>query len=184
MIRPSDSVAVIGDGKLGILIAHVLSERGYSITFLGRHQRKLDLVEGTGIHRVLVSDGTASILEAKFDVVVEASGSPQGIVLALALTRPLGTLVLKSTCSATASDSKMLPQWSVIANDIVVQEKRVVGSRCGPFAPALELLRGEATKKLVNAMVDAEVDVAKAETAILAAQRKGALKVQIIMSAS
>jgi len=78
----------------------------------------------------------------------------------------------------------MLPQWSVIANDIVVQEKRVVGSRCGPFAPALELLRGEATKKLVNAMVDAEVDVAKAETAILAAQRKGALKVQIIMSAS
>jgi len=176
VIKPEDRVAVIGDGKLGLLIAHVLASKGLKVAFLGRHERKLNLVEG--VARVLVTEATATDFAGSFDVVVEASGSPQGIHLALALTRPLGTLVLKSTCSLEG-DAQTLPLWSSVANDVVVQEKRVVGSRCGPFPPALELLRQEGTKRLVNAMVDRVVDLSQGVEGIEAAQRKGALKVQL-----
>ena len=68
------------------------------------------------------------VLQA-FDAVVEASGSSHGIKLASAMTRPMGSIVLKSTCSAV-SDASM-PAWSDIANDVVVNEKRLQGSRCG-----------------------------------------------------
>ena len=179
-IQPGDAVAVIGDGKLGILIAHVLASQGFSIAFFGRHERKLALVPAAA-RRVVVTAATASEEAAAFDVVVEASGSPQGIQLALALTRPLGTLVLKSTCS-TATEASAAATWGAIANDVVVNEKRIVGSRCGPFPPAMELLRDAATKRLVNAMVDAAVPLADGAAAMEAAGRKGALKVQLVMA--
>lgn len=191
-VRPGDSIAVIGDGKLGLLVAHVLARQHENdnkapgvppsppLTFLGRHKRKLDLVEG--VNRIVVQDSTAADLAGKFDVVVEASGSPQGITLAAALTRPLGTIVQKSTCSTVVTDPRTVVQWSTIANDVVVNEKKVIGSRCGPFPPALELLRNEMTKRLVKAMLDAEVALEEGVEGIDVAQRKGALKVQLVCS--
>lgn len=169
-------VAVIGDGKLGILIAHALSMHGCNVTFLGRHPRKLDMVEGVA-QRVVVGETTATELAAAYDVVIEASGSPNGIKLALALCRPLGTLVLKSTCSSVGEQTK----WCDVANDVVVNEKVVVGSRCGPFQPALELLKDEKTKKLVSGMVDATFLLSEGVHAIERAQQKGTLKVQLII---
>lgn len=190
-----DAVAVIGDGKLGILVAHVLSTRLAALAsaagpgaaqpplaFFGRHAHKLELVGG--VDRRLVDESTGVDHAGKFDVVVEASGSPQGITLALALARPLGTIVQKSTCSIVVRDPAAMPLWSAVANDVVVNEKRVVGSRCGPFPPALELLRESGTQALVAAMLEAEVDLAAGVAGVEAARRKGALKVQLLCSSS
>ena len=189
VVGQGQSVAVVGDGKLGILIAHVLVASGHKVTFVGHHERKLKLVPG--VERVVVTSSSSSSsssteggdLVGKFDVVVEASGASNGINAALAMVRPLGTLVLKSTCAVVDSSSSSggVPLWAPIANDVVVAEKKVVGSRCGPFPPALELLKQEATKTLVMAMLDAALPLSQGCDAIAAAQRKGAMKVQVIM---
>jgi len=176
IIARSHRVGVVGDGKLGLLIAHVLSTTGHHVTFFGRHKRKLNLVEGVA-DRIIVDDTTSGAYAGKFDVVIEASGSPAGILLTAALTKPMGTIVLKSTCS-TESDGEM-PTWSAIANDIVVNEKRLLGSRCGPIGPALELLRDPGTKRLVNSMVDAVYSIDDGIEAFEKARQKGSLKVQI-----
>lgn len=122
-------VAVIGDGKLGLLCAMVLQAHGNAPLVVGRHASKLLVARRRGLE-------TASEVEAKkrghvFDVVVEASGSASGFALALDLLRPQGALVLKSTFhGATPVD----------AARVVVDEIRVIGSRCGRFSPALALL--------------------------------------------
>ena len=85
-----------------------------------------------GTHPACSSEFLSSALQA-FDAVVEASGSSQGIKLASAMTRPMGSIILKSTCSAV-SDVAM-PAWSDIANDVVVNEKRLQGSRCVHVSP-------------------------------------------------
>jgi threonine dehydrogenase-like Zn-dependent dehydrogenase len=125
----SAAVAVIGDGKLGLLCAMVLHAHGIAPLLVGKHESKRAIVARHGIE-------TASIDVARkrgrsFDVVVEASGGASGFDLALDLLRPQGTLVLKSTFhGATPVD----------AARVVVDEIRVVGSRCGRFAPAIDLL--------------------------------------------
>ncbi|GAB4815433.1 hypothetical protein N2152v2_002479 [Parachlorella kessleri] len=177
VLSPGDKVAVIGDGKLGLLIAQLLVCQGYSVTHLGRHERKLALVEGSTRH--VVGDTTAKELAEGFDVVVEATGSSQGIRLALAVTRPLGTIVLKSTCSMVG-DTQM-PPWSEIGNDVVVQEKRIVGSRCGPFQPALDAMREPRILQLLSRMVDAVLPIEQGLEALERAQQKGTLKVQVTM---
>ena len=187
----ADSVAVVGDGKLGLLVAHVLScatkvngnncEKQPSVTLFGRHLDKMSLVEN--ITRVVVEDGIdLHQFHGQFDVVVDASGSPQGIILAMSLTRPLGTLVLKSTCSGRGVDT-CTPEWTALANDIVVNEKTVIGSRCGPFEPALTLLSDPQTKQLVKRMLSAALPLDPCGLeAIQTAQKKGTLKVQICFS--
>jgi threonine dehydrogenase-like Zn-dependent dehydrogenase len=128
-IEASDAVAVVGDGKLGLLCAMVLAAHGVAPLLVGKHSEKLAVARRRGIE-------IASIEEARkraraFDVVVEASGNASGFDLALDLLRPQGALVLKSTFhGATPVD----------AARVVVDEIRVVGSRCGRFAPAIELL--------------------------------------------
>jgi threonine dehydrogenase-like Zn-dependent dehydrogenase len=123
-------VAVIGDGKLGQLCAQVLALTGAQVLLAGKHADKLRLAAARGIE-------TATVDEARkrarlFDVTVEASGAASGFELALDLLRPRGTLVLKSTFhGATEMDSAR----------VVVDEISVVGSRCGRFAPALDLLQ-------------------------------------------
>jgi len=176
ILSRSHGVGVVGDGKLGLLIAHVLSATGHRVTFFGRHERKLNLVDGVA-DRIVVDGTTSETYASAFDVVIEASGSPAGILLTAALTKPMGTIVLKSTCS-TESDKDM-PSWSAIANDIVVNEKRLFGSRCGPMGPALELLRDPSTKRLVNSMVDAVYTIDDGIEAFEMARKKGSLKVQI-----
>jgi threonine dehydrogenase-like Zn-dependent dehydrogenase len=203
MIRPNESVAVVGDGKLGLLVAHVIATYQHrnpnstttaaadfsspaslsapsSVTCFGRHQNKLDLLKPVGVTCVVVSDTTAADYAGKFDTVIEASGSPQGILLALALTPPLGTIIQKSTCSTVVKDPRTVLTWSAVANDVVVNEKTVVGSRCGPFPPALTLLRNAETKQLVKAMLSAALPLEGGVKALEEAQKKGVIKVQLI----
>jgi len=104
---------------------------------------------------------------------------------ALALTRPLGTIVLKSTVSAAAAASSSgdaAPSWSEIANDLVVQEKRLVGSRCGPFDAALEMAARPAVRALLGRMVAATYPLSEGLAALEHAARRGVLKIQLICS--
>jgi threonine dehydrogenase-like Zn-dependent dehydrogenase len=122
-------VAVIGDGKLGLLCALALSASGWTPRLVGKHEGKLAIARARGIETLTVAE--AQTRGRAFDVVIEASGAPSGFELSLGLLEPQGTLVLKSTFhGSTAID----------AARVVVDEVRIVGSRCGRLAPALELL--------------------------------------------
>lgn len=118
---------VMGDGKLGILCAQVLKLTGARVTVLGKHAEKLALVKRTGVRTILLPDWKPSL----FDVVVEATGTESGLRLALSTVRPRGTLILKSTIAK---------DHHVSLAPLVINEVTVIGSRCGPFPPALEAL--------------------------------------------
>lgn len=157
-------VAVIGDGKLGLLCAMVLAASGHAPLLVGKHERKLAIAKKRGIE-------TSSIDDARkrghvFDVVVEASGASSGFDLALDLLEPQGALVLKSTFhGATPID----------ASRVVVDEVRVIGSRCGRFAPALDLLARGAVD--VESLVSEVLPRDRALDAMSLATRDGVLKV-------
>ena len=123
-------VAVIGDGKLGLLCAQVIALTGAEVLLVGKHPEKLRIAERRGMETVLPKD--AAKRQHEFDIVVEASGSATGFAAALELLRPRGVLVLKSTFAAT--DQAVIDQAR-----IVVDEISIVGSRCGRFQPALDL---------------------------------------------
>lgn len=163
-ITPDTKVAVIGDGKLGLLCAQVLGTTGAALTLIGKHANKLQIVQGRNIETML-SDN-AKQRKGEFDVVVEASGSASGFGLALNLLRPRGVLVLKSTFhGATEID----------AARIVVDEISVVGSRCGRFAPALQLLRSRAVD--VESMISEEFKLADGVRAMARAGDSGVMKI-------
>jgi threonine dehydrogenase-like Zn-dependent dehydrogenase len=161
-VEPGDRVAIIGDGKLGLLCAMALAPLGPLL--VGKHPGKLALADARGIE-------TASIEDARrrgraFDVVVEASGGPAGFELALDLLRPQGTLVLKSTFhGATPVD----------AARVVVDEISVIGSRCGRFRPALARLARGAVD--VGPLISEVVSLDRAEDAMRRAAAPGVLKV-------
>jgi threonine dehydrogenase-like Zn-dependent dehydrogenase len=129
-VNENTRVAVIGDGKLGLLCAQVLATTGANVTVIGKHESKLQIAQRRGIETILT--GNASRRAREFEVVVEASGSPSGFDLALDLLLPRGVLVLKSTFHGVTEMNTAR---------IVVDEISVVGSRCGRFAPALDLLK-------------------------------------------
>jgi threonine dehydrogenase-like Zn-dependent dehydrogenase len=158
------SVAVIGDGKLGLLCAQVLATTGASVTLVGKHRNKLQIAARRGIETLTVDK--ARLRTRDFDLVVEASGSATGFDLALDLLHPRGTMVLKSTFhGATDRD----------AARIVVDEISVVGSRCGRFAPALELLKTNAVD--VASLISEEHPLAAGLSAMVRASEPGVLKV-------
>ncbi|HOH30809.1 MAG TPA: alcohol dehydrogenase catalytic domain-containing protein [Candidatus Hydrogenedentes bacterium] len=126
-ILADDRIVVLGDGKLGQLVAQTLWLYSKNIVCVGRHRWKLDLLSRLGIATALNTD----TLEGRADVVVEATGTPAGLQRALALVRPEGTVVLKTTCAEG---------FQMDAVGAVVNEVRILGSRCGPFRPALEAL--------------------------------------------
>ena len=126
-VRPTDRVVVLGDGKLGLLVAQVLSLTGCELLAVGRHPEKLAILEQRGIHTQLAGER----LPPGADVVVEATGSAAGFATARNLVRPRGTLVLKSTFHGDVSLNLSMA---------VVDEVTIVGSRCGPFPAALRLL--------------------------------------------
>ena len=159
-LAPGDRVAVIGDGKLGLLIAMALQATGHAPVLVGKHAAKLALAAARGI--VTTTETPAG----GFDVVVEASGSAAGFARALDLLRPQGALVLKTTVAgATPVDAARL----------VVDEIRVIGSRCGRFGPALELLAAGAVD--LDPLISEVVSLDRAETALLQAASPGTLKV-------
>jgi threonine dehydrogenase-like Zn-dependent dehydrogenase len=159
-----ENVAVIGDGKLGILCARSLS-RDNPLTIIGKHREKLDLAEKSGnVTGILAGD--ARSLSRTFDVVIEASGSESGFAAALDLVRPRGKVVLKSTFHGT-------PVWE--ASRVVVDEITIVGSRCGRFSSALELLSNGNVK--VEDLVSDTLPLSDGVAAMSRAAEPGILKV-------
>jgi threonine dehydrogenase-like Zn-dependent dehydrogenase len=163
-ITPDTKIAVIGDGKLGLLCAQVLGTTGAVVTLIGRHANKLQIVQNRNVETML-SDKTRQ-RQGEFDVVVEASGSAKGLDQALDLLRPRGVLVLKSTFQGATE---------VDAARIVVNEISVVGSRCGRFAPALELLAARAV--VVEGMISEEFKLAEGVRAMARAADSGIMKI-------
>lgn len=127
VITSEDRVVVLGDGKLGQLVAQAISLQTKNIVCVGKHAWKLDLLRRLGIPVALCSDP----VERGADVVVEATGSYDGLARAIELVRPEGTVVLKTTATHPTAIELSLP---------VVNEVRIVGSRCGPFRPAIDAL--------------------------------------------
>jgi alcohol dehydrogenase len=161
-LHPTDRVLVIGDGKLGLLVSQVLRLPGADVTLLGRHPNKGVLVEPLGVR---FTNDVESI-RAGFDLVVECTGNQQGLETAKSLVRPRGTLVLKSTYHG---------QPSVPLSLYVVDEINIVGSRCGPFAPAVRLLERGLVQ--VEPLISAEYRLQDGLAAFDAAFGKGNIKV-------
>jgi threonine dehydrogenase-like Zn-dependent dehydrogenase len=167
---PEEKVAVIGDGKLGILCARSLSGLTSGLTLIGKHRNKLDLAEKYGNVTGILLDDIGYLL-GNFDIIIEASGSESGFQTALDLLRPRGKLVLKSTFHGT-------PRWE--ASRIVVDEIIVIGSRCGRFAPALELLSKGHIE--VKDLVSDEFSLTDGIKAMSRASHSGILKVLLNMN--
>ena len=169
-IRTDTRVAVIGDGKLGLLSAFAMRLLSNNVVAVGKHREKLARAVTRDIEAVLLED--ASSLYQCFDVVIEASGSESGFATALDLVRPRGKLVLKSTFHGK-------PAWE--AWRVVVDEITIVGSRCGRFAPVLELL---ASKRLqVADLISEEFRLSEGVRAIERASETGVMKVLLDPSA-
>ncbi len=165
-IDRGDRVVVVGDGKLGQLVARALRLAGCDLLVIGRHAAKLATLPA-GVCSLNVAHA-ALPAERSADVVVECTGNEQGLAIALRLVRPRGQLVLKSTYRGEAR---------LDASRVVVDEIGLVGSRCGPFAPALQLLqRGEVD---VRPLVHARYPLSGALDAFDHAARPGVLKVLI-----
>lgn len=164
-ILPNHRVAVIGDGKLGQLIARVLATTGCELLLIGKHSDKLQLAAEAGIATIALADLNAGAARG-FDFVVEASGAAAGLQLALNLVKPRGTIILKSTFHGAVQFD---------TSRIVVDEISLVGSRCGRFEQALALL---ATGKLhVEPLIAATYPLREGVAAMQAAAEAGRLKV-------
>jgi threonine dehydrogenase-like Zn-dependent dehydrogenase len=163
-IDNSSRVAVIGDGKLGLLCAQVIALTGAAVLQIGKHSSKLRIAERRGIE--IATPKTAAKRKQQFDVVVEASGAASGFGLALDLLRPKGQLVLKSTFHG---------KTELDAARIVVDEISIVGSRCGRFSPALDLLRKAAID--VDSLISEEYPLSNGLHAMRRAGTKGVMKV-------
>ncbi|MCP4357259.1 MAG: alcohol dehydrogenase catalytic domain-containing protein [Chloroflexi bacterium] len=162
LVRPTAKTAVIGPGRLGLLVGRVLALAGTEVTMLGRRTASLELPAKWGLHTGLAADWP----DNSFDLVVEVTGNEAGFAQALRLVRPRGTLILKSTFTGTSR---------LDLTKLVVAEINVVGSRCGPFAPALRLLEANAVD--VYSLIDAEFPLDDGLNAFKFAASKGVKKV-------
>lgn len=166
-IKPMDKVVVLGDGKLGLITALALNAQNLNVTLVGKHQNKLDIAKTQGVKTALLNDFK---IEKIYDVVVEATGSVNGFETSLALTKPRGTLVLKSTV-ATGKELNLAP--------IVIDEITVLGSRCGQFPPALRLL--ESGKVDFSPLISGIYPMDDAQKAFEKNKEKDTLKVLLKM---
>lgn len=167
-IGPDTRAAVIGDGKLGILCALSLGLKSNNVTLIGKHASKIAIAEKGNVEGLLLSN--TGKLTKVFDVVVEASGSESGFGTALDLVRPRGKIVLKSTFHGKQ-------EWE--AWRVVVDEITIVGSRCGRFAPALDIL--EKGMIDVEALISEEYKLEDGLDAIARAAEPGVMKVLVKM---
>ncbi|MGF1600638.1 MAG: alcohol dehydrogenase catalytic domain-containing protein [Thermosynechococcaceae cyanobacterium] len=170
-ITPHERVLVVGDGKLGQLVAQTLALTGCDLLVLGRHADKLANLERRGIQVAIASPTPDTLKPRSFDIAVECTGNPAGFETARQSLRPRGTLVLKSTYAG---------KLSLDASALVVDEITVMGSRCGPFEKALEVLAAEQVD--VQPLIDARYPLSDALNAFSHAQRRGTLKVLIEMA--
>ncbi len=165
-IRPTDRVVVLGDGKLGQLVARALAATGCALTVVGHHATKRALLASAGI------DAVAELPAERADVVVDCTGRAAGFAEAMRLVRPRGTLVLKSTV-ADARPGADAPPLNLAP--LVIDEITVVGSRCGPFAPALRALAER--RVAVEPLVSADYPLGDGVAAFERAAAPGTLKV-------
>jgi threonine dehydrogenase-like Zn-dependent dehydrogenase len=163
-IGPGNRVVVVGAGKLGHLVAQTLATTGCDLLVVGRSPRPLELLAAHGIR----TGSAEAVAERGADVAVECTGNPEGLEIARRAVRPRGTIVLKSTYHGRAS---------VDLAPIVVDEITVVGSRCGPFAPAVELLARGAVDP--RPLIDERYRLTEAVAAFEHAARPGTLKILV-----
>jgi threonine dehydrogenase-like Zn-dependent dehydrogenase len=161
-ITPNDRVLVVGDGKLGQLVAQTIALTGCELLAIGRHAEKLANLKARGIQ----TGFTADVQPRSFDIAVECTGNPAGFATALKSLRPRGKLVLKSTYAG---------KLSLDASAIVVDEITLLGSRCGPFAPAIELLAQQQID--VMPLIQGRYALADGLAAFEHAQQKGVMKI-------
>jgi len=159
----SSPVAVLGDGKLGLLIGQVLNAHGYRVHEFGRHKDKLRIAARAGVETEVVGD---HLPVAAYDWVVDATVSPKGLAGAVRMTKPRGTIVMKSTVHGLAGFDTA---------PIIVNEITLVGSRCGRFEPAIDLLNNG----LINVadMISERLPLTRAPEAFRTAAKSGVLKV-------
>ncbi len=163
-IKPSDRVLLVGAGRLGQLIAQTLALTGCDLRVVARHMRQQELLTRRGI-RIIAEE---EIHPSRWDIVVEATGSPSGFSLARRAIRPRGTMVLKSTYKG---------EMSVNFSSIVVDEINLIGSRCGPFEPALRLMESRQVDPTV--LIAEEFRLRDALKAFERAAETGVLKVLV-----
>ena len=159
------SIAVLGDGKLGLLIAQVLALHGLRVNLYGRNPLKLNIVKPLHIRTHFVSRENPCLPKAEYRYVVDATGSALGFSAALQMLQPRGTLLMKST----VTDPLVLDTAPLIVNEITL-----IGSRCGRFEPALKLLRSG--QLILGPMIDRKEKLSNAAHAFVRAQAPGVLK--------
>lgn len=166
-IAPTDKVVLLGEGKLGQLIAPILYTQSTNLLCIGKHPWKLEILKGLGISTAHADDllerGTA-------DVVVDATGSYEGFNRALELVRPEGTIILKTTVAHPTALDFSLP---------VINETRIIGSRCGPFRPAIDALAMATID--VSPLLSQTFDLEDALAALDRAKQRDVLKIQLRM---
>jgi threonine dehydrogenase-like Zn-dependent dehydrogenase len=175
-ISSSDEVCVLGDGKLGLLAGQVLASTACNLVVAGKHKEKLSILEEMGIKTELVSTDTAGEIHrssrqredggGQFDIVIDCTGSPLGIKSALHMVRPGGKIILKTTVAESVP---------LDVNQFVIREVTLIGSRCGPFPPAINAIE---TKKVdLSGLVSGTYALEDGIKAIEFASRRGVLKV-------
>jgi alcohol dehydrogenase len=162
-IPAGDAVAVLGDGKLGLLIAMLLQAQGYRVHQFGRHREKLAIAERAGVTGEIAA---GALPQAEYDWVVDATGSAEGLCAAAAMTRPRGTLILKSTVHGTVP---------IDTAPIIVNEITLVGSRCGRMEAALPWIAHPSIR--LEEMLSDRIPLADAPRAFGRAAERGVLKV-------
>ncbi|MBP0003828.1 MAG: alcohol dehydrogenase catalytic domain-containing protein [Cyanobacteria bacterium SBC] len=160
-------VLVVGDGKLGLLVAQTLALTGCDLLAVGRHREKLALLEKRGIQTGFAD----AVVDRAFDLAVECTGNPEGFSIARRGLRPRGTLVLKSTYAGNLS---------LDVSSLVVDEITLIGSRCGPFPPAIELLANDRIDVL--SLVCDRFSLNNGLAAFDRARERGVLKVLLTVS--
>ncbi len=165
-VTPQTKVLVVGDGKLGQLVAQTLALTGCDLLVIGRHAEKLANLQAQHITTGFVE----AVTERTFDIAVECTGNPEGFAIARRALRPRGILVLKSTYAANLS---------LDISSIVVDEITLIGSRCGPFDKALQLLADKKIK--VENLIEAKYPLREGLAAFKQAQQRGVLKVLLDM---
>lgn len=158
-IPAGERVAVLGDGKLGLLIAQTLHAYGAKVLQFGRHQNKLLIAERAGVDTISVN---GVLPEAEFDYVIEATGSPEGLRHAVRMVKPRGTVIMKSTVHG---------EVAIDTAPVIVNEVTLIGSRCGRFEPAMELLRLNTI--VVENLISDRFPLASAPEAFARAGEKG-----------
>ncbi len=165
-IKHEDSVLIIGDGRLGQLIAQLMHLKGCTLLVIGKNKSKLNMLDNFGIDTKLSSEK----FEQKFDVIVECSGSREGLEMALNLAKPRGKIVLKSTIAQ---------KYNLDLAKLVIQEIQLIGSRCGPFKPAIRLLSRGFVK--IQPLISACFPLEQGLKALNFAKQKNVIKVILTM---